>query len=109
MTFQYSSIYPVLRLILPVKDRDRDSYGIKTYTMGQIYVRILGVHAKSDVAKRLTAKCSNKDYPNVMFDVMKNRCCQVGTLTVHDVNKHLDTIASCFKNNERKSKFLNLV
>lgn len=94
----------MLRLILPSKDRDRGSYGIKTYTMGQIYVRILGVHSKSDVAKRLTAKCSDRDYPNVMFDVMKNRCCQLGTLTVHDVNKHLDAIASCNKNNERKSK-----
>lgn len=102
--FQYSSIYPVLRLILPRYDRDRDSYGIQTYTLGQIYVRILGVHSESDVAKRLTVKSSNKDYPYVVFEVMKNRCCQTCKLTVYDVNKHLDTIASCSKNNERKSK-----
>lgn len=91
--------------MVPKQDRDRDSYGIKTYTMGQIYVRILGIHSKSDVAKRLTAKCSNKDYPNVVFDVMKGRSTAVGKLTVFQVNKHLDNIASCFKNNERKSKF----
>ncbi|KAJ6639658.1 DNA ligase 4 [Pseudolycoriella hygida] len=98
----YSSFYPVLRLILPKQDRDRDSYGIKTFAIGKIYVRILGVHDKSDVAKRLTAKCSDKDFPDVVYDVMKNRCCKVGELTVADVNKHLDTIAFCYKNNERK-------
>lgn len=102
--FKYSSIYPVLRLIIPKKDLDRDKYGIQMYTMGQIYVRILGVHTKGDVAKRLTAKCSSKDYPNVVYDVMKNRSCAAGKLTVYEVNKHLDTIASCFQNNERKSK-----
>ncbi|KAG4073170.1 hypothetical protein HA402_002559 [Bradysia odoriphaga] len=97
-----SSIYPVLRLIIPKKDVDRDRYGIQTYTFGQIYVRILGVQPKSDVAKRLTAKCSSKDYPNVVYDVMKNRCCDVCKLTVYDVNKHLDTIADCYNNNNRK-------
>lgn len=104
-TFQYSSIYPVLRLIIPKKDQDRDKYGIQMNTIGQIYVRILGVQKKSDVAIRLTAKCSSKDYPDVVYEVMKNRCSNVGKLTVYEVNRHLDAIASCYKNNQRKSKF----
>lgn len=95
----------MLRLIIPKKDLDRDRYGIQTHTLGQIYVRILGIHSTSDVAKRLTSKCSTKDYPNVVYDVMKSRCRNVGTLTVYEVNRHLDAIASCYKNNERKSKF----
>lgn len=95
----------MLRLIIPKKDVDRDRYGIQTYTFGQTYVRILGIQPKSDVAKRLTAKCSSKDYPNVVYDVMKNRCCDVCKLTVYDVNNHLDTIADCYKNNNRKSEF----
>lgn len=100
---QISSIFPVLRLIVPKKDVDRDRYGIQMYTFGQIYVRILGIQPKSDVAKRLTGKCSSSDFSNVVYDVMKSRSCTESKLTVYDVNKHLDTIADCYKNNNRKS------
>lgn len=99
----------MLRLLIPQQDRDRDSYGIKTFTMGKLYVRILGIDSKSDDAKRLTEKCSNKEYPNVVYAVMKNRCSDVGKLTVFEVNRHLDTIASCYKNNERKSKLTSFI
>lgn len=93
-----------MRLILPGEDRERDSYGIKTFTMGKMYVRILGIDTNSDVAKRLTAKHAHKDYPDVVYAVMQNRCSTSSTLTVYEVNRHLDIMAGCFKNNERKSK-----
>lgn len=93
----------MLRLIIPKKDLDREKYGIQTYTMGQIYVRVLGINTKGDVAKRLTAKCSSRDYPNVVYEVMKNRACTETKLTVYEVNQRLDTIANCYQNNERKS------
>lgn len=99
----------MLRLIIPSQDRERDAYGIKVVTLGKIYVRILGVDSKSDAAKSLTANSSSKEYPNVVYAVMKNRCSDVGKLTVFEVNKHLDDIASCYKNNERKSKLTILV
>lgn len=81
--------------------------------MGKLYVRVLAVDPNGDVAKKLTTiqglSKHYLDYADVVYDVMKNRCSNEGTLTVYDVNEHLNEIAICYQNNRRKSKLSNFV
>lgn len=73
--------------------------------MGQLFVKALAINAKSDTANKLTNLQGNTtDYGDIVFEVMKSRSPENGTLTVYEVNKYLDLIAEHFKHNERRSK-----
>lgn len=106
-TNQNASFFPILRMLLPQFDRDRSSYGIKTKSLGKLYVRILAINHDSEVAKKLTTeqKHSNKkytDFGDVIYDVMKLRCSEESQITVFDVNRHLNVIADCYRTNNQK-------
>lgn len=102
-----ASFYPILRLILPQSDNERDSYGMRTTTLGKYFVKGLAIPESSADAKKLmaqqgmTSRC--KDYAEIVFEVMKGRSPEMGSLDVFEVNQYLDMIASHYKNNERKS------
>lgn len=103
-----ASIYPILRLFLPKSDTERDSYGIRTTTLGKLYIKALAIHSDSLVAKKLTAQqgMTNNcvDFGDIVYEVMTGRSPDKGTLTVYEVNKYLDLISEHFKQNERSSK-----
>lgn len=70
--------------------------------MGRLFVKALAINPKSDTAVKLTNLHGNSaDYGDIVFDVMKSRSPEVGTLTVYEVNSYLDMIADHFQHNER--------
>ena len=102
-----ASFYSIIRLLLPKLDRERDSYGIKTATMGKLYVKILGINPKGDVGKKLTlhdtGERKHSDYSEIVYEVLKGRANDAGDITIYEVNQHLDRIASFYQNNNRPS------
>lgn len=104
---QNASLYPILRLFLPKWDTERDSYGIRTTTLGKLFVKALAINPKSDAGQKLlaqqgmTGKCS--DFGDIVFEVMSTRSPPEGSLTVFEVNGYLDLISDHFKQNERRS------
>lgn len=99
---------PFLRLIIPKLDTERDSYGIQTKTLGRLYVKALAINEISNDGKKLLLHDGLKagDYGDIVFDVMKRRSPETGTLKVYDMNKYLDLIGDHFRNNERASKHI---
>lgn len=73
--------------------------------MGRLFVDALAINKNSTDAKKLTLQdgMANGDYADVVFDVMKNRSPNEGTLTVYEVNDYLDLIGKHFRNNQRES------
>lgn len=100
------SFYPFLRLFLPEYDEtERGAYGIQTKKLGQLFVKALAINAKSEDAKKLTDLQGNHtDYGDIVYEVMKLRATKNSTLSVFEVNKHLDLIASNFRQSEQRSE-----
>ena len=105
-----ASLFPVLRMLIPKADRERDAYGIKTKTLTTLYIRILCLNKNSDEAKKLSAydlstegttKSGAADLGDKIYELMKGRAKETGTLTVFDVNQHLSAISQHFKDNNR--------
>ncbi|XP_054278931.1 LOW QUALITY PROTEIN: DNA ligase 4 [Macrosteles quadrilineatus] len=95
-----TSFYPVLRLLLPKFDRQRDAYGIKETVLARIYIRILCLHPDSTDALKLknfrapkNAGDSAGDFGDVAYWVLRSRCSTGRELSMDDVHRHLDNIA----------------
>lgn len=92
---QKASFFPILRLILPKKDTERDAHGIKRKRLGDLYVKALAINENSSTGRKLTgADVSTKgDFGDVVFNVMKDRQPE-GTLTIYDVNECLNQLSA---------------
>ncbi|XP_067842559.1 DNA ligase 4 [Heptranchias perlo] len=104
------SFYPALRLILPQLERERMAYGIKETMLAKLYIDILGLPKEGkDALKLLNYRAPTSshgeagDFAVIAYFVLKQRCPNKGTLTVQEVNEHLDSIAL---NNAAKRKDL---
>lgn len=77
--------------------------------LGKLYVKALAIDQQSEAGVKLTVRdgATSGDYADVVFDVMKERSPEKGTLTVFEVNKCLDLISDHFRNNERKSLYIH--
>lgn len=97
--------------MIPKLDAERDSYGIQIKTLGRLYVKALAINENSVDAKKLLLEDGLKgcDYGEVVFNVMKRRSPEIGTLKVYDVNKSLDLIGDHFRNNTRSSTYYSLL
>ncbi|MCJ1334404.1 DNA ligase (ATP) [Thelotrema lepadinum] len=104
-------IFPAFRLIVPDKDRDRIVYGLKEKALARIWVKVLGINARSDDALALlnwkepmttpagpggmvwTSKAG--DFAGRVFDVVSKRAMRLepGELSVADVNEMLDGLS----------------
>lgn len=92
-------------MFVPHKDSERGSFGIKEITLGRLFVKALAINPKSETGLKLTnTQGQNTDYGDIVYDVMKTRSPETGTLTVYEVNNYLDLIADHFQNNERSSE-----
>lgn len=99
---QDASFFPFLRLFIPYKDSERGSFGIQETVLGRLFVKALAINPKSETALKLTnAHGNSADFADIVFDVMKSRSPDIGTLTVYEVNRYLDLIADHFRHNER--------
>ncbi|XP_072332377.1 DNA ligase 4 isoform X2 [Scyliorhinus torazame] len=104
------SFYAALRLILPQLERERMAYGIKETMLAKLYIDVLGLPKDGkDALKLLNYRAPTSshgeagDFAVIAYFVLKQRCPNKGTLTVHDINQHLDSIAL---NNAAKRKDL---
>lgn len=110
---QTYSFYPFIRFMLPKIDRERESYGIQMSTLAQLYIRALNLNVKSNEAKSLTTEegftTNTRDYADVVYNVVKNRCQPQCTLSVQQVNAYLDEIANTNSRATMETVFTQLI
>ncbi|XP_055390093.1 DNA ligase 4 isoform X2 [Condylostylus longicornis] len=96
LTGSDSTFYCVLRILLP--NTDGRTYGIKTTTMGKIYVKILGLAPNGEDAKKLTYKNENQsyegDFANIAFNVLKSRPNNGSNFSLKQLHDLLDVIVN---------------
>ncbi|KAF8315325.1 ATP-dependent DNA ligase [Clavulina sp. PMI_390] len=99
-------LYPVMRLLLPQKDRERATYGFKEATLAKAFISSFGMSERSPDGQSLihwkrpeenTQKAVG-DFPSVLFQVINARSSVMqGTLTIEQVNNLLDDLSSSFR------------
>lgn len=102
------SFYPAMRLILPQLERERMAYGIKETMLAKLYIELLNLPKDGKDAARLLnyrtpsgSRGDAGDFAMIAYFVLKPRCPKEGSLTIEQVNEHLDVIAN---NNAAKNK-----
>ncbi|KAJ9165565.1 DNA ligase [Coniochaeta hoffmannii] len=97
--------YPALRLILPDKDRDRGTYGLKENTIGKLLVKLMKIDRNSEDGYALlhwklpgntAAARMAGDFAGRCYEVLGKRAMRVepGDMTVGEVNVWLDRLAA---------------
>ncbi|KAF8892072.1 ATP dependent DNA ligase domain-containing protein [Infundibulicybe gibba] len=73
-------LYPVLRLILPQKDRERAVYGLKEKNLAKTYIKLIPLGMRDPDAIRLLnwkkpteREKTSGDFPTVLFEVVSKR------------------------------------
>jgi DNA ligase-4 len=90
--------YTVIRLLLPAVDRR--VYGLKEAKLAAFIINALSITKSTDDGQKLInyrAPSNVKldgDFASVAYFVLKNRCQENETLSIHEVNHHLDIIAT---------------
>ena len=91
------SYFPIIRLLLPFDDRR--IYGLKETKLSKFLIEALCISPKSDDAlKLINYRAPNHvkidgDFASVAFYVLKNRCQVTNTLSIKEINRHLDKIS----------------
>lgn len=100
LLFQISTLYPILRLLLPDCERERSAYNLKEAKLGALLVKVLSLNKQSADAKKLLnfrsvhSSSHESDFASVAYFVLNNRAQQTKPhLTVAAVNEILDRIA----------------
>ncbi|KAI8996590.1 DNA ligase 4 [Trametes punicea] len=107
-------LFPVLRLILPQKDRERAVYGLKEKNLAKAYIKLipLGRHDPDAIRllnwKKPTERDrSSGDFPTVLYEVVNKRSSVVeGSLTVDEVNDVLDELAQNMGKSDVQARIL---
>lgn len=113
------SIFPLMRLILPLIDNEREKYGLKQSTVAKTYVDALHLDKKisADAQKLIFWKdpskyhCSDSiasigDFASILEDVLKSRVrSEISNKTIKDVNEILDNLAKA-KGKEAKTSVI---
>lgn len=93
------NFFPVMRLLLPADDRR--TYGLKEVRLAKALCEALCIGVKTDDGQKLInfraplhMKSSDGDFASVAYFVLKNRCQESNTLSIEEINHHLDTIAT---------------
>jgi len=101
-----NDFYPAMRLILPDKDRDRGTYGLKESTIGKLLVKAMKIDRNSEDGYGLmhwklpgqgggAGRSSAGDFAGRCYEVVAKRQMrtQPGELTIGEVNVMLDRLA----------------
>lgn len=107
LLFKYRNFYtyPIMRLILPHLDRDRQTYALKESKLAKAFIQILAIAKDSADALRMvnwrqpqrnavTGKHEGGDFAEAVFNSLKSRCASHATSTVASINAHLDALNS---------------
>ncbi|KZT10103.1 DNA ligase 4 [Laetiporus sulphureus 93-53] len=94
-------LYPVLRLILPQKDRERAVYGLKEKFLAKTFIKLIPLGTRDPDAIRLLnwkkpteRNKSSGDFPTVLYEVISKRSSVIeGSLTIDELNDLLDELA----------------
>lgn len=95
------SPYPLVRLMVPSSDKSRASYGIQERTIGDLYIKALGITDASTDAREIKDWKTNKlegvaeDVSEFIYLAVNKRLGGVKTIvhTIKDVNDLLDDFA----------------
>ena len=107
---QKQSIYPLVRLLLPLYDTERGRYGIKQATIAKTYIDALQLNRSSTDAQRLlhwkdqskshflqSSAAMGGDFCAILEDVVQSRVPETkSTRTLKDVNELLDRLAEAY-------------
>ncbi|KAJ7623294.1 DNA ligase 4 [Roridomyces roridus] len=110
-------LYPVLRLLLPQKDRERAVYGLKEKNLAKAYGKLMGLDSNHEDVKRLSNwkrptenEKTSGDFPTVLFEVVSKRSSVVeGSLSVKELNEILDELSKCGGKQDAQSNLLQRV
>ncbi|KAJ7672669.1 ATP dependent DNA ligase domain-containing protein [Mycena rosella] len=110
-------LYPVLRLILPQKDRERAVYGLKEKNLAKTYIKLIPLGMRDPDAIRLLNwkkptehDKTSGDFPTVLFEVVSKRSSVIeGSLSVDDLNDILDELSKTMGKQDAQSKILQRV
>ncbi|KAI9440740.1 ATP dependent DNA ligase domain-containing protein [Lactarius indigo] len=110
-------LYPVLRLLLPQKDRERAIYGLKEKNIAKMYIKLIPLGPKDPDAIRLLdwkkpsePDRSSGDFPTVFYEVVAKRSSVIeGSLTIDDLNGALDEISKNISKGDVQSKVMRRI
>ncbi|KAF7309720.1 DNA ligase [Mycena indigotica] len=110
-------LYPVLRLILPQKDRERAVYGLKEKTLAKAYIKLIPLGLRDPDAIRLLnwkkpteQNKASGDFPTVLYEVVNKRSSVIeGSLSVDDLNDVLDDLCKNMGKQQEQSSILQRV
>jgi DNA ligase-4 len=101
------SLFPLVRLLIPINDNARKKYGLKQATVASTYIEALHLNPSSADAQRLKfwknpsklsgdlATKTSGDLGEVLQDVLKTRISvENSILTIKDINNILDELAA---------------
>ncbi|KAG8430044.1 hypothetical protein GDO86_018598 [Hymenochirus boettgeri] len=104
------SFYQAMRLVLPQLERERMAYGIKETMLAKLYIKVLELPREGkDAIKLLNYRTPTSlhgeagDFAAIAYFVLKSRCRKEGSLSIKEVNDHLNLIA---ENNAARKKDL---
>lgn len=98
--FQNATFYPILRLLLPEDDRERNAYNLAESKLGVLLVKVLSLCKNSRDAQKLlnhrsVSASQDNDFAGVASLVLKSRLTPVpSNYTVGDINGILENIAN---------------
>ncbi|KAL7418092.1 ATP dependent DNA ligase domain-containing protein [Mrakia frigida] len=109
-------LFPILRLLIPERDKERSVYGLKEQALAKCYIKVLGLDAKkTEAGRRLTQwkQPTGKDnqvtgdFASVLYEVVKERSdVSKSTLTIDEVHELLDQLSKA-TGDEAKSAILS--
>ncbi|KIK60460.1 hypothetical protein GYMLUDRAFT_73906 [Collybiopsis luxurians FD-317 M1] len=111
-------LYPVLRLILPQKDRERAVYGLKETALAKSYIKLIPLNKKDPDAQRLLNwkkpsernKSASGDFPTVVYEVVKKRSTVIdSTLRIDELNSFLDELSNSIGKQDTQAKILQRI
>ncbi|THG99158.1 hypothetical protein EW026_g3144 [Hermanssonia centrifuga] len=110
-------LYPVLRLILPQKDRERSVYGLKEKNIAKIYIKLIPLGRNDpDAIRMLNWKkpterdASSGDFPTVLYEVVSKRSSVIeGSLSIDELNETLDQLSENMGHSDRQAKIMQRV
>ncbi|KAH9975651.1 ATP dependent DNA ligase domain-containing protein [Russula compacta] len=110
-------LYPVLRLLLPQKDRERAIYGLKEKNIAKMYIKLIPLGPKDPDAIRLLnwkrpsgPDRSSGDFPTVLHEVVAKRSSVIeGSLNIDEINTALDDISRNISKGDVQSKIMQRI
>ncbi|KAI1444952.1 ATP-dependent DNA ligase [Annulohypoxylon stygium] len=107
-----NDFYPAMRLILPISDRDRGTYGLKESNIGRLLVKLMRIDRNSEdgysllhwkePAQSATAHAAG-NFSGRCFDVLSKRSMRIdpGDMRIADVNELLDKLSAASGESEQ--------